>query len=43
MDGVAGVLNGIAANGVETKRFETLADGVKILADIAGQFQLPGE
>jgi CRISPR-associated protein Cst2 len=43
MDGVAKVLNGIFANGVETKRFETLADGVKILADIAGQFQLPGE
>jgi CRISPR-associated protein Cst2 len=43
MDGVAGALNGIAPNGVETKRFETLADGVKILADIAAQLQLPGD
>jgi len=43
MEGVAGVLNGIATNGVETRRFTTLTDGVKILADVAGQLQLPGD
>jgi CRISPR-associated protein Cst2 len=42
MEGVAGVLNGIRANGVETKRFTTLTDGVKILADLAATLQLPG-
>jgi CRISPR-associated protein Cst2 len=43
MAGVAGVLNGISPNGIETKQFDTLADGVKILADIASQLQLAGD
>ncbi len=38
----AEVLNGIRANGVTVKRFDTLADGVKILADVAADLQVPG-
>ncbi|MGA9056762.1 MAG: DevR family CRISPR-associated autoregulator [Terriglobia bacterium] len=43
MEAVAGVLNRISPNGVETKRFTTLAGGVQILADVAAQLQLPGD
>jgi len=43
MEGVAGVLNRVSPNGVETKRFTTLAGGVQILADVAAQLQLPGD
>ncbi|MBI3304525.1 MAG: DevR family CRISPR-associated autoregulator [Deltaproteobacteria bacterium] len=38
----ATVLNSIKASGVIVKRFETLADGVKELADIAARLEVPG-
>lgn len=39
----AKVLDGIQANGVRVTRFDTLADGVKVLAEVAADLQLPGE
>ncbi|MGH7427870.1 MAG: hypothetical protein ACREJ4_05885, partial [Candidatus Methylomirabilaceae bacterium] len=39
----AGVLNGIRANGVTVTRFDTLADGVKVLADVAAHLQVSGQ
>jgi CRISPR-associated protein Cst2 len=41
MDKLAEVLNGIHPNGTQSVRFETLADGIKLLADIASQFEVP--
>lgn len=38
----AEVLNGIRTSGVTVRRFDTLADGVKILADVAADLQVPG-
>ncbi len=38
----AEVLNGIRTGGVTVGRFDTLADGVKILADVAADLQVPG-
>jgi CRISPR-associated protein Cst2 len=43
MDRVVTVLNGIHANATQAIRFETLADGVRALADIAREVELPGE
>ena len=43
MDQVVNVLNGIAPNGTTTVRFDTLADGIRALAEIAGQVELSGE
>lgn len=42
MDQVVQVLNGIHANATNAIRFETLADGIRTLADIASQVELPG-
>jgi CRISPR-associated protein Cst2 len=39
----AGVLNTIRTNGVTVKSFDTLADGVKILAEVAKDLQVPGD
>jgi CRISPR-associated protein Cst2 len=38
----AGVLNRIRSNGVTVRHFDTLADGVKILAEVATDLQVPG-
>lgn len=38
----AGVLNGIRANGIAVLPFDTLADGVKVLADVAANLQVTG-
>jgi len=43
MEGIAGVLNGIAKGAIETSRFSALTEGVKILADVAADLQLPGD
>jgi CRISPR-associated protein Cst2 len=43
MDQVVQVLNMIQANATKAVRFDTLADGIKALADIANQVELPGE
>ena len=43
MDDVVHVLNTIQENATKAVRFETLADGIRTLADIAGQVELPGE
>jgi CRISPR-associated protein Cst2 len=40
---VAGVLNTIRASGVTVKSFDTLADGVKVLAEVANNLQVPGD
>jgi len=37
----AAVLNGIRANSVVVTPFDTLADGVKVLADVAAKLQVP--
>lgn len=37
----AAVLNGIKADGVKVTPFDTLADGVKVLADVAADLQVP--
>jgi CRISPR-associated protein Cst2 len=37
------VLNGIQPNGVTVREFGTLADGVRVLADIAADLDLPGD
>jgi CRISPR-associated protein Cst2 len=39
----ATVLNGIRSEGVAVRRFETLADGVSVLAGIAADLDLPGD
>ncbi len=39
----AGVLNGIRANGVTVRGFDTLADGVRVLAEVAADLQVPGK
>jgi hypothetical protein len=36
------VLNGIRANGVTVRSFDTLADGVRVLAEVAADLQIPG-
>ncbi|MEW6245290.1 MAG: DevR family CRISPR-associated autoregulator [Nitrospirota bacterium] len=38
----AAVLNGIKANGIAVLSFDTLADGVKVLAGVAADLQVPG-
>lgn len=43
MDQIVQVLNGIDENATNASRFDALADGVKLLADIASQVQLPGD
>ncbi|MGH9353978.1 MAG: DevR family CRISPR-associated autoregulator, partial [Terriglobia bacterium] len=43
MDQVVQVLNGIHANATKAARFDTLADGLKVLVDIASQVELPGD
>jgi CRISPR-associated protein Cst2 len=43
MDQVVGVLNGIAPNATTAVRFDTLADGIRALAEIARQVELSGE
>jgi len=40
---VANVLNDISSGGVAVQQFETLADGVSVLAGIAAELDLPGE
>lgn len=42
MDQVVGALNAIQANATKAVRFDTLADGIKTLAEIASQVELPG-
>jgi CRISPR-associated protein Cst2 len=39
----AGVLNGIRADGVTVRGFDTLADGVRVLAEVAADLQVPGK
>ncbi len=39
---VAAVLNGIKADGIAVLPFDTLADGVKVLAGVAADLQVPG-
>lgn len=39
----AGVLNDIKDNGVVVQSFDTLADGVKILAEVSKDLQVPGD
>jgi len=41
MDKLAEVLNGIQPNGTQSVRFETLADGIKLLAGIAAGLEVP--
>lgn len=43
MTQVATVLNTIRADGVSVKPFDSLADGVKVLVDVAAGLQVPGE
>lgn len=43
MEQIEQVLNGIHPNAIKTVRFDVLADGVKALADIANQIELPGD
>lgn len=43
MDQIVQALNGIHSDAIRATRFSTLADGVKALADIASQVELPGD
>lgn len=40
IDAVAGALNGIAKDGITVRRFETLAEGVKVLSDVAAALEV---
>lgn len=40
---VAGVLNTIRTNGVTVQPFDTLADGIRVLAEVANNLQVPGD
>ncbi len=42
VDQAAGVLNGIRPDGVAVHRFNTLADGVRVITAVAADLQLPG-
>jgi CRISPR-associated protein Cst2 len=42
IEAAAGALNEIAPDGISVRRFDTLAQGVKVLSDVAGTLELVG-
>jgi len=42
IEAVAGALNGIAKNGITVRRFESLAEGVRVLSDVAASLEVAG-